>query len=185
VISCTLLLNVVAALCTVFSPVKQTGNGIASMYYYVKFMVASMVILLGIPLHGVLCYWSLYTALRSFHAARFIIFFFGYIGAILCAMFAPLGYYDFGFSGFWLIILYAPPGGNLFAFLVNIFMMCLWLLIEVWVILIFIQTILVFRRENVSIKNITDFVKDTVKSTTVSATSSVIRAGVDHSLNQV
>jgi len=181
-ICATLFLNVLAAFMTVFSPVTTTGNGISSVYYSVKFIIASFVILLGIPLHAVFCYWSLYSALRSFHAGRFILFFFGYGAGVLFAMFAPLGYYDFGFSGFWLIILYAPPGGNLFAFLINLIMTILWLVIEIGMIGVFIQTIIVFRRENVSIKNITDFVKDTVRTTAVSATTSVVQAGVNQAI---
>lgn len=179
------MLNVIVAFITVFCPVAVAGNGIANAYYSLKYVIASFIILLGIPLHGIFCYYTLYTAMRSFHAGRFILFFIGWVPAILLAMFAPLGYYDFGFSGLLLIILYAPPNGNLLAFLIQLFMTMVWLLIEIGVISIFIQGIIVFRRENLSVKNITDFVKDTVKSTATRATTSVVKAGVEHSLNSV
>lgn len=117
-------------------------------------------------------------AVKSLHVARFMIFFFGYVICMLTSLFAPIGYYDFGFSGLLLTILYAPPNGNSIAFTVNLLMSFVWIVLAVSFISIFVQVIALFRRENLTIKNVTDFVKDSVSS----GTRTVVTSGVSYAL---
>jgi len=183
-LSIALVLNVIAAWITVLCPVGTAGNGIESIYYRIKFVfITHLVLLFGCPLHFILCYHPLYAALRSLHIARFIIFFIGYTVCILLSLFAITGYYDVGFSGLLLMILYAPPYGNTIAFITNLIMTLIWIALVLSFISIFVQVIMIFRRENLTIKNLTDFVKDSVTSGTKTVVNTAVTSAVTSALN--
>lgn len=118
-------------------------------------------------------------AVKSLNVGRFAIFFFGYTICVVSALFAPIGYYDFGFTGLLLTILYAPSNGNTVAFVVNLIMTFVWILLAISFVSIFVQVFLLFRRENLTVKNVTDFVKDSISSGTKTVVSSAVTTALN------
>jgi len=81
------------------------------------------------------------------------------------------------------MILYAPPYGNTIAFITNLIMTLIWIALVLSFISIFVQVIMIFRRENLTIKNLTDFVKDSVTSGTKTVVNTAVTSAVTSALN--
>lgn len=173
-------LNFVCACTTVAVPVASPGGGIADPIQKAKFIVVSFLwILIGIPGHFALCYWPLYTAMRSCHVGRFFIFFIGYAIAVLMAGFAVSGYFEYGPCGIIAAIAYFPSTGSALAFIINLAMAGLWGLQCAYYVLIYAMAIAVFRKRH-SLAKVAKQVKDEVVQ---QAAKTVVQTAIN-SINQ-
>jgi hypothetical protein len=167
-----LVLNHVIAWVSVVT--KSSGSsdaGITNPLEAAQFLIVSaLYIIVAIPGHFALAYWSLYTTMRSCHIARFFIFFICYGIAIILGLFCVSGYYTYGASGIYIAIKFWPSYfGSSYVFILNIIMAVIWLGFTIYLIVIFIQVVVVFRREKHSLKKAKDMVTGSVGYKVVSS----------------
>jgi hypothetical protein len=174
------VLNFMCACATVAAPVTSPTGGIVDPIQKAKFIVVSFLwVIIGIPGHFALCYWPLYTAMRSCHVARFFIFFLGYAIAVILAGFAVSGYFEYGPCGVVAAIAYFPSTGNAWAFVINLTMAGLWGLQCAYYVLIYAMAIAVFRKRH-SLAKVAKQVKDEVVQ---QAAKTVVQTAIN-SINQ-
>jgi uncharacterized membrane protein YqjE len=175
------------AFVTVFVPV-DANNGIQSTLDKVKFVLfAGVILVVGMPTHFVICYWTLYKALSQLTIGRFTLFFFGYAVAIIFSLFCVAGWYDYGACGIILSIMYFPTGekGNALAFGLNLMMTVLWAAFAIIFVVVYIICIRVARQENHTFAKAVQYTRGAVVSTVGSvATTAVVSAATQPS-NQV
>jgi len=153
-----LILNNICAWITIFS---CASCGITTTITKIQFVIISAAFIpICIPIHFVICYWSLYSCLRTLHIVRFIIFFIVYAFALLFCLFGFTGYYEYGACGLYLVVLYASS--SLVAMIANLLMTILWAVMFIYFLLIYIQMIIIFRREYKTMKSASDATKKSV-----------------------
>lgn len=155
------VLNFLCACATIAAPVS-TG-GIIDPTAKAKFIIISLLwIIIGIPGHFIVCYWPLYTTMRSCHAGRFFLFFIGYAIAIIMSGFAISGLYEYGPCGIIAAIAYLGAVGEApWVFIMQLAMAGLWGLQLAYYVIIYIMVISVFRKRH-SLSKVAKQVKDEV-----------------------
>jgi len=139
------------------------GDGVVG-WDRVRFVITAFLqFILIIPIHFYLCYWPLYKCMVSLSTARFILFFIGYNLALIFDILSITGIYELGFTGVYCGILYIPltsTNGNIAGIVINAVMMLLWICLFIYHIIICIQVLFLFRRENYYLRKLGTKIKE-------------------------
>jgi hypothetical protein len=142
----------------------KIGGGVEDFNDKARFVVTAFLqFVLFIPIHFYLCYWPLYKCMSTLSTARFIIFFIGYDLAIIFDILSMSGIYELGFTGVYVGVLYIPtPKGNIAGVVMNGVMVLLWLCLLIYHIIIYIQVLFLFRRENYYLRKLGTHIKNAI-----------------------
>jgi hypothetical protein len=181
VFSLVLVANFAGSLLTSFSKVNNSNtSGIERVIEKVEFMLfAGLYVLIGIPIHFILSYWPLYQAMRTVKIGRFTLFFIGYAIPVVFCAFCIGGWYTYGSCGIYVAILYFPTSGNgnVAAFVYNIVMACIWGVMLLYFLIIYIMAIRVFRYEKHTLAKARDHARSSIMSTVASSAIGSIFGG--------
>ena len=174
-----LFLNLIACFITAFYPSTKSADVTTMMI--VEYIVLTIVIfIIGAPAHFFLSYWPLYKAMESGKIPQFIIFFIGYIAAIVFCLVGVAGYPAYGFSGIVTAIYFFPDGthGSIPGFVCNIMMAVIWIAMAIEFTVIFILGIRVFRALKGSLQKIKEFGSALVQSGAANAIKTAVKSGL-------
>jgi len=120
-------------------------------------------------------------------APRFCIGFIFYVPSLMFSFFLMCGYFEWGTAGLYGMILWFPPQGNTIVCLLQLGMMFLYTALFIFNLAIYIQFFILFRRNNLTLRNATDFIgsslKDQFKKTTNQVIVGAVTSGLGSSIN--
>lgn len=159
----TLVLNVVTSFIVLVAPKADAGLQVADGFRLL--IISVLLLVIGTPTHFLLVYWTLYKAMRYANIPRFVLSFIGNLIPIVFSAFAIFGWYEYGVTGFIVMLKYAPNDtGNYVGFVPNLIMCFLWAFNFIVNVGIFITTIVIFKKKRHQFKDMGSFAKSTVSA---------------------
>lgn len=179
--SVTLFLNVVGSIITLIAASTTAKFDFSNL----RFVIFALVIFfVGVPGHFALSYWPLYKAMRFGGVPRFCIFFIGYAIPIVFCLFAIGGWYEYGVGGLYAVVNYWPttagsPDNPFYtAFVPNLVLTILWIVLGFCFLVIYIVSIILFRKQKHTFRDVRQYAQDSTRDAVSAVTTRLGQAAV-------
>jgi len=180
-----LVLNLGVALVSAILYPQQSMSPIERVQYV---LFSFIYIVVAIPGHMVLVYWPYYQCMSKAGVLRFIIVFLTGILPVLFCLFGLAGWYPYGVSGIvvfvGVIASLSSSSTALAVFLLNIIMCTFWAILVICFVLLYLNAVIVFRRQRHSLKEARDLAQQEISGAVSKGISSAVQIGLTTMANQ-